>query len=577
MKKTGILLLALILILGCTLAFTSCEWFNKPQNNADAVKIIENGVTEYMVVYPENRSDALYNAASELVTAIERVTGTRIQMIKASSELEEIDGKYILVGATSFEEYHKAVEPLASTSDAYTITQSGKHIVFGGRLDDGIVASVKHFTENLLAKNYNADTQTLALEECKSDGTKALATIFDTTEIEKYTIVYSTKMEGYREAAEAMKTLITATTGHSLKVGADTSTPPSEFEILIGNTDRPLSYKCYKNGMRLMEYSAVVENGQMQVVCGGPYSARIGSSNIVTKSFSNGTAKFENGTHCVTNLAPETVARKEGTDIRIMTANVLTYDNSAKNKGFNPSYERVEILAKVLVDYAPDIIGIQEMDKTYHSLIPYYLNLIKETYGIEYSTTTRKVDRSYLANFIIYRSDKYVLDYDYSEFAYYDYWGSSLQQSVLSSAKFTSITDPSVEVAMITAHWYWDAENIASDPPQQLWDQIQMSNEFYNIKSMYPNARIFCTGDFNSHRFDGEYLNRLLFDINGEVASSVAERNNVLVPSFKHQDVYIDHIIGEYGKFDVLYHAGTNNQSKDLTDHQPVYADIKFK
>ena len=246
--------------------------------------------------------------------------------------------------------------------------------------------------------------------------------------------------------------------------------------------------------------------------------------------------------------------------------------------------ERAEIFAKILVDYTPDFIGIQEADNIYTSVLPYYYEVIYQTYGIEYSSTKTTLNGSPIANYILYRSDKYTLDYQKADLPLYAATFSDLHHSVLSSAKFTDISDPTIEIAILSAHWHWQTEAEASEWgfAMQEFDADQMASEYKAIQAKYPNAKIFCTGDFNSHRFStqfssqGAYLNMFLREINGEIASTVAKRNDVLVPSFTLNGRYIDHIIGAKGTFDVLCHSGTNNRSNDLTDHQPVYADIQF-
>ena len=328
-----------------------------------------------------------------------------------------------------------------------------------------------------------------------------------------------------------------------------------------------------------MEYSAIVERGQLQIVCGGPYSAQYAIDTIVNMYFKSSTTSLKAGTYCATTLATEKVAYTKGTDVRIMTANVLAHDTASVEKGFTHPSARMEIFARLLVDYTPDLIGVQEMDNYFQEVLPHYLDILKKTYGVEYSTTSLNVNSTNVFNFIIYRSDKYKLDYENVKIASYNTTKNA--HNVLSSAKFTSISDPSVEIALLSGHWHWQKESEVDGTAKQKIDADMMAAEFKNIQKLYPNAKIFCTGDFNSHRFDEKYLNEFLTSINGAIASSIADKNGVLRESFKHnisgkEKVYIDHIIGKSGTFDVLLHSGTYNHSNKLTDHQPVYADIKF-
>ena len=383
------------------------------------------------------------------------------------------------------------------------------------------------------------------------------------------------------DVAEYMRDSIKTATGKTVNIKKDTGTAESEYEILIGNTNRGLSNTCYTNGTRLMEYKVVVEKGHLQIVCGGPYSAKLCIDSLISTHFTTNTSIINEGTYLATNLATKTVAHRNGTDVRIMTANILAQSADSLADGFPISTERAEIFAKILVDYTPDFIGVQEADAMYASVMPYYFQVIKETYGLEYASTNTKLNGIPIANYIIYRSDKYKLDYQKPELPSYAKKDSPLYHSVLSSAKFTDISDPTLEIAILSAHWHWEKESAVVGTAKQKIDAEQMAAEYKAIQKAYPNAKIFCTGDFNSHRFDNKYLNQLLTDINGEIASNIAKANGVLHDSFRHNvsgktKEFIDHLIGAKDTFAVLIHAGTHNHSDKLTDHQPVYADIKF-
>lgn len=580
MKKILSLLLVLSMALGMIFIMPSCT-DNKDDDNkieTTPVEIIKDGVAQYTLVYADSCSDPVFTAMIDLVQAVQKLTGVRLDYIKASKASENPDGKYIIIGSTTFEESDSAMESLPDKEDAFTIEKAGEHIVFVSHFDHGVTKAVKHYTDNQLSENYDATTKTLLLKEYWFDGTKEFIASFDVSNISQYTIVYSTAVDGFKEAAESIRDRIKLVTGKTLDVYKDTGISESAYEILVGKTNRYLSRKCYKDGTHLMEYKTVVEKGQLQIVCGGPHSAKLGAYALVDTVFKDSNATLSTGTHKKGDLTTESVAHKPGTDIRIMTANLLGQSNDSIKAGFALSSERIEIFAKILVDYTPDLVGVQEFDKYYNDSLSYYLDVVKNTYGIEYSTTQNKQGSKAICNFVIYRSDKYKLDYQRFELpSYISSTGSDPNyHSVMSSAKFTSIADPTEEVALISSHWHWEKEDNASIPPKQMIDANQMAAEYKAIQKAYPNARIFCTGDFNSHRFERKYFNQFLSDINGVKASDLALIKGTLIPSFQHMGQYIDHIVGAKNTFDVLYHAGTNNNSKQLTDHQPVYADISF-
>lgn len=540
-------------------------------------KIVENGVANYTIVYPDACSDALFRQLTALNNAIETTTGLRLEMVKASQATDP-DQRYIILGSTAFDETIAAIDTLANNEDAFTITKTDKHIVFTGHFDSATALSVEYFINNLLYPNYDATTNTLTLKEYTYEGTVALPASFNAKNISLYTIVYSAtggNGTSNKDVAEKIQKRIADTTGKTLEIKKDTGVAESAYEILIGQTNRYLSKKCYADGTRLMEYEFVVDKGQLQIVCGGLYSARMGGyelANVVSdKSIS-----LAAGSHEHNDLAPKSVAHTKGTDVRIMTANILSYTqvtNDGKTDKFPPSEERAEIFAKILVDYTPDFVGLQEMDAGYHSAMTGLLKVVKETYGLEYSIILAKYNGKINHSPIIYRSDKFKVDEQkFTTVSYAQNGGKDGYGSGISSAKFTSLEDPTVEIALLSAHWYWGD----TSQSEQREDATVMANIVNELQAKYPNAKIFSTGDFNSHRWSRTYLNAFLRDTNGAIASDIAKNNGVLKDSFKHMNQYIDHIIGTKGTFNVLLHQGTDNGSKTLTDHQPVFADIKF-
>ena len=96
------------------------------------------------------------------------------------------------------------------------------------------------------------------------------------------------------------------------------------------------------------------------------------------------------------------------------------------------------------------------------------------------------------------------------------------------------------------------------------------------LEAAYPGVRVFSTGDFNSHRFGGKYFEAFLSATDGVPAELIADANGVHSPGLIHAGCLIDHIVGRRGCFDVLLHRPTYNRSNVLTDHIPIFADVKF-
>ena len=595
MKKLLSLVLALIFIMSCLATMSSCDVldiFNTddksdedvppvidpPVTEETDVAIIKDGAPQFTIVYPDGSSPELREKLTALTAQIKKTTGVTMKSIKAS-EATDPNARYILLGTTGHEASFAAMESLSNNEDAYNIVAEGRHIAFVAHFESTLLTAIDYYTFNSIEDNYDSETETLIFEDRNRKGKDPLATAFDMNDIDKYTIIYSPEMPDYYNTAVSIKNHIASVTGVSLKIRKDYEAIESPYEIIVGNTNRYISQKNYKNNACLMEYRIVVDKGCLQVVCGGLYSANAVLPQLFDSLLTKGSAVINNGIPLSGNMAQEKVPLSEGTDVRVMTANILAQSSTSLSEGFPPSIERAEIFAKILLDYSPDFVGVQEADANYARAMSHYFEVIKKTYGIEYSSTKTDIDGTPIANYILYRSDKYTLKSQKAELPSYAVTSTSnLYHSVLSSAMFVSKSDPSIEIGMLSAHWHWEQESAVVGTPKQKVDADQMAAEYNRLQKAHPNAKIFCTGDFNSHRFKNKYFNEFLAAINGAVASTIAKNNGVLTPSFQHYTPkqYIDHIISTTGTFDVLKHAGTNNHSNKLTDHQPVYADIKF-
>ena len=139
-------------------------------------------------------------------------------------------------------------------------------------------------------------------------------------------------------------------------------------------------------------------------------------------------------------------------------------------------------------------------------------------------------------------------------------------------AKLTSVSDPTVEIVLITSHWDHNSKEAMNSCATEEAAIVKLYEE------KYPNAYVFCTGDFNSHKFEGVYLSQFVSEINGAIASDLARENSTLmIDGGYHSNGFIDHIIGRAGSYSVLYHDTLLVNSCDqMTDHAPIYADIKL-
>ena len=552
-----------------------------------AVAIVENGASDFAIVFSEKLSPDAISASDMLCEAIYKLTGVSLQKMSDTQAKKHATDttRFILIGDTCFEQSDTAASQLSTTAEAYAAECFEEHIAIVSLYDAALIAAVSYYIEELMGMSYNDASNTLYFEDFYYDGITTVSSAFSLKKIDRYSIVYSTKVAGFDIIAESYRKAILELTGVSLPIYKDTATSEAPFEILLGYTNRELSEKCFASSSRIMSYEVIVENANMQIAAGGPYSAKRCLWDMQKTLFPFLGDFLGKGSYMSTDLAPVSPALTNGADLRIMSSNILA--ESASTEHVLPVSERVEIYCGVLLRYLPDAVGVQEADAAWVENIPKYLKLIEKLDGIKYSYILGTYLGSPQWEPIIYRSDLY--SWDLASYSPAPYWTQTTRYlRGVSKAKFTSLSDPSVEFAIVNAHWNHSKESYMYS------DATQMAKAVKELQQQYPEAMIFCTGDFNSHYYETKPLYQLLNDVSGYVCSELAKANGTLMVPCGcrvhggHQNMkegvtrpydsdFIDHVIG-VGDFEVLRHDTIIvNCANVMTDHSAIYADIRLK
>ena len=553
--------------------------------NAEKLAIVKNGSSDYIFVTADNMTVEAEKALTKFVEAIYETTGVTLKTLPQTQAMAKESSPIIIFGNTRFAETFELRSSLSPTAEAFAMKESNKNIVITSNYDTALITAVDFYIEELMEKNYDKESNTLYFESCNIEGDDTIPSPFSLKNIEKYSIIYSTKIEGFDTIAKLYQDSLKTLSGVTVPIYKDTEKPAAPYEILIGYTNRPLSEKCFLDSSRVMTYEVVVEKGDLQIAAGGPYSAKKCLYQMETDIFKFMGETLSKGSYLATDLAPVSVKISEGAELRIMTSNILA--ESAASENVLPVAQRLEMYCGVLLRYLPDAVGVQEADLPWSDQIPNYLSLIAKLDGVEYSCVLEKYNGAPQWEPIIYRSDKFRCDY--AAYTPAEYWTNTTRYvRGVSRAKFTSLVDESLEFAIVNAHWNHNSSS------RMYTDASQMSQCVYEIQYKYPNAKIFCTGDFNSHYYESKPLTRLLSNISGSLASSIAKDSGTLaVPcgcrvhgghgsmaegvERAYDSDFIDHVIG-VGKFGVLRHDTIiTNCTNLMTDHSAIYADIDFR
>ena len=409
---------------------------------------------------------------------------------------------------------------------------------------------------------------------------------FELENIGSYTIVYASDLPGYEHAANILKESIQKYKNCTLPVYRDVDCARMPREILIGRTNRPLSEKYYSdNGAkRIMTFEVIVESGDLQIACGGPYSAKRCIGYLEARLLPEASRTLKNGSYYRTFLTMVGAPLTGGADIRVMSSNVLC-DRWCRDALFNPVLPatfRCEIFAGVLLRYRPDLIGAQELGEVWAGVLPYYLELLEKYYGLSYTYAVGKHNGVVNHEPLIYRSDR--LEMLASGFDSMPYWDidDCFYRGVAYAVLRVREADGKM-IGIVNAHWNHTSEELMNT------DAAVKAARMNTLMQTYPLVCAFATGDYNSHKFESRCLYRFVRDVNGAIASDKARENGTLLidggcrrtHSTMRDDIiapfddeFIDHIVCA-GDYEVLRHDTViYNCTQSMSDHSFIYADI---
>ena len=580
------------------------------ENEDNGLNIIKNANANYSIVYSESASENVINAANKISDEITKTTGVTLETMYDTEAESNPNGKYIIVGETSLKDSLEAKSSLNSNAaDSFVITDMANgNIVVISNYEDQIVKAAEYYVNNLLVKNYNASSSTLKYEGYNNKGTDTLPEGFKFADLSKSKIVYATNLDGYRVVAETLRNQIKSVYKIDLPIYADDEIAPSAREILIGETNRELSKSYYKNNGYIMEYNVVAQNGSLQILSGGSFTARKAVEALATSMLKTADTSKElnKGSYTSKKLLAKKSSTPTGTNARLMTINIMPYVlGEAEYAAVLPIRERAEIFAGILISYAPDAIGLQEACFKWQEQIPHYVEVINDKYnlGYDFVLSTYNGKNNYCP--MLYRADKYnALECKYQ---HYDYHTSSANKNGTylrgaSQLVLQNKNNTAEKFIVINAHWDHGGQTTTANPQYMnecASSEAAIVNEY---KLKYPNVRIFCVGDFNSHRYNEVFFKQFCSEIDGSVASEVAKESGTLITAGGYHgsgekliengtradcspttNDFIDHLVftssNSSVKTSVLNHDtlySTEGYCHILSDHCPVYADFGF-
>lgn len=258
---------------------------------------------------------------------------------------------------------------------------------------------------------------------------------------------------------------------------------------------------------------------------------------------------------------------KATADVRIMSYNILNpeWTNSANGA----AEDRIKFVRDIIIDYAPDVIGLQEASYGWHAALEVAMCENDDyRFACKFNNTERHNMTTFLYNSKTLKLvDEYVIDIvTYSDIR------------VVSVAVFEKLSDDT-RFVVTNAH---------PAPPGQTEDYIRHMTYIptvlkYELKK-YKDLPVILTGDFNT-REQSEYYESFMKDTGVKDAKYEAKKilhnystfvglNN---PPREGNWSCIDHIFINDKATVELFDVIIDHDAQKASDHLPIYADIILK
>lgn len=246
MKRTRIFsflafLLVFVMLIGC---LPSCQK-NDPQgdtNTADSTQVvddnvltlIENGASQCTIVYPYGGSKKVATVAFTLSSTLKSLYGTSVTVTDDFKSVENVDNCVeILIGGVDRTEADAVFEQITDPAD-WVVCVSGNKLIIAAGEDDGYDRAISYLQTNCLKEGGNtlAVSRKLACYQVLSNNIMLQNALL-------YTVVYpENATTRVKNAAQTLKTKLEAYAGgKSVKIASD-STAETQYEILVGDTNR---------------------------------------------------------------------------------------------------------------------------------------------------------------------------------------------------------------------------------------------------------------------------------------------------------------------------------------------------
>ena len=532
-------------------------WVGCAEKEPENDKLEETGVLLQegcKIVYPGDIEGDMFKNIQALQSSIHSVSRLTLELstdfVKNEDEIR--DKQEIIVGNTFRSETKEVMDSIGYYG--YAIKKVGSKIVIAAHTEEMLYEAMGVFAEKMLNKTEDGKIEIgedLLFESEKKGFFEKYG------DLSKYRIVIPTGESELKSVADEIATTVKKRFSAELAVVTD-SEAPNGYEILIGSTNRAAFADYYRGDKKpdALHFSICAREGNILIYGGSQSANEIGARRFLED---NSRLLWSYRFDLPCDIEREYAAydrfdayteRTEGTDIRIMSYNMLSAELSPTKPDFSDRADKV--LATVL-NFMPDVVGIQEVSEKGYGIIE---SLVGDTYAIPLKLTP---EGKYSYTGLMYNKNTV----NYIEGGNHIYSVGNRRIRIISWGLFELKASGKKFIAVST---HWDA-NVSEHRPQQA---VQLTDYVNDLKAKY-NCPIFTTGDFNTRETADYYQNYL------KGTGQVEARYSASLIAYA-ADYAIDHINATQSDTEALLFKLIDTEfTAAASDHDPIFADYKLK
>lgn len=537
----------------------------------DPLTLIEGGVSKYEIIYPSKTNADANTAANNLRAAFASETGITLP----------ISDDYLAGGKTYADQTHKILigptdYPISKELkadlryDDYIIAVNGTNMVVIAFHMEGYAAAIGYLKNQVFSNVSGTGSE----RKLVMSGKTVVGSVNEQypvsswkiagNELKNYRIVYGNN--NLTRAVDAMRVKLAEASGYYLDIALDVASEPQDCEILIGDTNRPVSAQV--NDPTYLNYVFRVVGDRLVIKTGGEHSLDCVLRDFVEIVTNDATQITMGKTYELRGdyyTDPYDVSPASGSDLRAMSLNIMAeWPNYGGDQ--SPVSRRKEIFFSALDFYSPTVIGLQEFSPSFYSCLAEYRDAGKWDI-LKFNNPN--VSGEYVASTVMYRKDLYTLVN--SGMQYYSQYNNGRCRCIT----WAVLRDKTSGKTFCFISTHWDGDSSAN-APTQLAEMVSFVN---SMAATYP---VITTGDFNSNEWTNSFKNLLsqTNSVDAKYAAEVALNNIGSWHDFGKDTPSAgscDHITATKSNVKVLkFETMMYNEEIYCSDHAWLFADLKI-